>query len=360
VNRRLLCALLGLCVLTNVCTAAAPTSAARDALAPTSSAKDALVSPLQRIVISTNSLAESLLFYRDGLGLSVDGPVKLSKHERNLRLRAWNVARNDAWQLYRLHRPGVLAAEIELVVFERIKPAIHRSWSALELGPLSIGFPNAGQLERDQAIRALGFGALNALEIYSVPRPDGTTYRIEETIFNGPDFVHAVGIHRADGQSQLGPLDMRGLGGPAYSAMVVADAGRMIAFMTDVLGWEMRVDRQWKSAGSKGALNVPDGTEFRFSILYAKGASSGHVLLMQYLNAPVQPSAAPAQVPNRGIGMWVMQTQRMSAIRANARKFGSPLVRLNANTARESLLLTAPNGFKILIEPPQQATSLKQ
>ena len=338
-------------VLSAMGTAATPAST-RDSLAPTSRVEDALASPLKRIVISTNSLPESLLFYRDAMGLSVAGPVKLSELEHKRRTRAWALDSRESWQLYRLYRSGVqAAAEIELLVFDHIKPAIHKSWNPLALGPLSIGFPNADQISRDKAVRDLGFGALNTLEIYPVPRPDGTTYRIQETIYNGPDFVHAVGIHRADGQTQLGPLDAKGLGGPAYSAMVVQDSVKMIAFMTEVLGWEVRSDRTWKSAGSKGALNVPDGTEFRFSILYAKGASSGHILLIQFLNADVQPSASPAQVPHRGIGMWVMQTQKMQAIRENAKKFGSNILRLNAETLQESLVLTAPNGFKIWVEP---------
>ena len=334
---------------------AAESDSKLDSLAPTSSVADALASPLRRVVISTNSLAESLLFYEGAMGLSVAGPIVLSSNDRAHRVQAWLLAKSEQWQLYRLYRAGVPdAVEIELVVFDRIKPAIHQNWSALVLGPLSLGFPNSGQVSRDKAVRDLGFGALNDIEIYPVPRPDGTQYRIEETIFNGPDFVHAVGIHRADGQTQLGPLDDNGLGGPAYSAMVVQDSSKMIAFMTEVLGWEMRSDRRWKSAGSKGALNVPDGTEFRFSILYSKGASTGHVLLLQYLNVDVPPSAQPVQVGNRGIGMWVMQSKSIKTIRAKAEKFGTQVLRLDSGSKRESLVLTAPNGFKILIEPQQK------
>jgi catechol 2,3-dioxygenase-like lactoylglutathione lyase family enzyme len=346
----LLCLFLAACCVSGSC---ATTPASKlDALAPTSSVQDALASPLKRIVISTNSLPESLLFYRDAMGLQVDGPIRLSAFERKRRVRAWALDSKESWQLYRLYRDGVpAAAEIELVVFDRIKPAIHRGWNPLVLGPLSIGFPNTDQVKHDQIVRKLGFGALNQIEIYPVPRPDGTQYRIQETIFNGPDFVHAVGIHRADGQTQLGPLDEHGLGGPAYSAMVVKDSAKMIAFMTEVLGWEVRSDRTWKSAGSKGALNVPDGTEFRFSILYAKGASTGHVLLIQFINANAQPPAMTAQVPNRGIGMWVMQSQKIQTIRANAKKFGAETLRLNSDTLQEGLVLTAPNGFKIWVEP---------
>ena len=102
---------------------------AGDELAPTSSAADALVSPLKRITISTNSLAESKLFYVDAMGMQLEGPVQLKSKQREYYRRAWQLERNDPWQLYRLHRPVTSGhiAEIELVVFESNKPAIHAS-----------------------------------------------------------------------------------------------------------------------------------------------------------------------------------------------------------------------------------------
>jgi hypothetical protein len=321
-----------------------------DALAPKSSAADALVSPLRRIVISSNSLPESLLFYRDAMGMTLAGPLDLASKERRARQQAWDISKNLRWQTYRLYRANVPnAAEIELVVFEQTQPAIHASWSALELGPFSAGFPNMDQKKQDQRVRELGFGALNALESYAVPRPDGSSYSIDETIFNAPDFVHGVGIHRGNGMAQLGDVDSNGLGGPAYSAQIVADAQAMIDFMTQVLGWELRSDRRWKSAGRQGALNVPDGTEFRFAIMYSKGAVSGHVLLLQYLNREATPSAAAAKVPHRGIGMWVMTTDDLPQVRANAKKYGAPLREIKSSP-RPSVVVSAPNGFPIWIE----------
>ena len=50
-----------------------------DMLAPQTSVADALTGPLHTVTIATASLAESLLFYRDGLGLSVTGPIPLEQ-----------------------------------------------------------------------------------------------------------------------------------------------------------------------------------------------------------------------------------------------------------------------------------------
>lgn len=300
----------------------------RDALAPTTSADDALTGPLRTVTISTTSLEESLLFYRDGLGLSVQGPLPLSDEQRQAQRELWGVTEAVNWDVYRLHRDGVDGvAQLRLLVLDRPTPAIHHSWNSLELGTFSVGFPNLDQTGLDGKIRSLGFGALNVLEQYTVPRTDGSQYPIEETIFNGPDFVHAVGINRGDGMAQLGPVDERsGLGGPAYSAVVVEDSDAMLGFLVDVLGLELRSDRTWKSAGSDGALNVPDGTVFRFSIVFSHGARSQHLLLVDYENVdPINTGVAP-RVPNRGIGMWSFPVQDLDMVMGRAVEAGTSVV----------------------------------
>lgn len=326
-----------------------------DALAPTSSAADARIGPLHTITISTTSLEESLLLYRDGLGLRVDGPIALSESQRAHQRRRWGVTESVDWQMYRLYRAGVEgAAQIRLLVLDRPMPAIHRSWSALELGTFSLGFPNLDQTALDAKIRNLGFGALNVIERYSVPRTDGSLYPIEETIFNGPDFVHAVGINRGDGMTQLGPVDeVSGYGGPAYSAAVVADSDAMLAFLVDVLGLELRSDRIWKSAGSDGALNVPDGTVFRFSIVYSPGSRSQHILLVDYQNLEPEETGIEPRVPYRGIGMWSFPVRDLADVLGRAETAGIAPLAASACVASpilgsvRSATLKAPNGLLV-------------
>lgn len=333
---------------------AAMSDASKDALAPKSDPSTALTTPLKVITVSTNSLTESLLFYRDAMGLSVEGPLPVSDKQSAQLREVWGIDEALNWQTYRFYRPNTNnVTDLQLLVFDEKQQAIHKSWSAQELGTFSMGFPNDGQLAQDQRVRKLGFGALNKIEVYQVPRTDGSRYSIEETIFNGPDFVHAVGIHRADGMSQLGELDGNGLGGPAYSALVVEDAQKMIDFFESVLGWELRSDRQWKSAGTKGALNIPDGTEFRFAIMYSQGAATGHILLVEYLNIESIDTGVPPRLPNRGIGMWTIETKDIDLVLKNARDFGAhsvaPATRIDSpihGTATVATLL-APNGLLI-------------
>ena len=326
-----------------------------DMLAPQTSVADALTGPLHTVTIATASLAESLLFYRDGLGLSVSGPIPVDARTRAQQRALWGVPNDIGWDLYLLRRPDAPgAASIRLLVLDTPTPAIHSSWSALQRGPFSMGFPNEDQEALDAKMRRLGFGSLNVIEKYTVPRRDGTVYPIHETIFNGPDFVHAVGIYRGDGMAQLGPVDAAtGLGGPAYSAQVVDDSDAMLAFLTEVLGMELRSDRTWKSAGTEGALNVPDGTIFRFSIVYAMGATSGHLLFVDYENVASLSNGVAPRLPNRGIGMWTFPVTDLDEVLRRATDKGIEIegapvsVDMPAFGKAKVATVLAPNGFMI-------------
>ncbi len=333
-----------------------------DALAPKSKAEDALALQLHTATILTADLNPSLLFYRDGLGMRVRGPIELADEARAIQRRLWGMPDDIGWRLYLLDRPGAPgSAQIRLLVLDRPTPAIHRSWDALTLGPFSLGFPNTDQVALDERMRRLGFGALNELERYQVPRPDGSRYTIDETIFNGPDFVHAVGIQRKDGMAPVGPVDpATGRGGPAYSAQVVADSDAVLAFYTEVLGMEIRFDREWKSAGTKGALRIPDGSVFRFTGVYAKGARSGHLLFVHYRNRTPRDAGVPPRPPHRGLVMWSFPVRDLAEIQARARKagvaiVGEPVVYQSPALGRGRVMTAlAPNGFLVELFQPRE------
>ena len=334
----------------------------KDFLAPQSHSEDALTGALHTITVSTNSLEESLLFYRDGNGLTVTGPIKTGYITKRRQRKLWDIPRRTKWDLYLLHRKGVPGTiQIRLLVLHKRAPAIHRSWSALELGPFSMGWPNLQPLRQDEKLRQLGFGSLNKIEVYPVPRPDGSNYLISETIFNAPDFVHGVSINRGDGMTQLGPIDPKsGLGGPAYSAQIIEDSDRVLAFYTDVLGLELRSDRTWTTRSEDSALAVPPGTVFRFSIVYAKGAASGHLLFVDYKNrATIAPNAEP-RVPNLGIGMWSFPTRSLETVLDRAREKNIEIVRRPTRYKSPALgdvraaTLLAPNGFLVEIFEPKE------
>ena len=328
----------------------------KDALAPISKTEDALALPLHTVTIATVSLEQSMLFYRDGMGLSVEGPLNLTSAQIQKQRKLWNMPTDLNWQTYRIFRPGMKEAiQIQLLVLDKVTPSIHQSWQSTALGPFSLGFPNSNTIALDKKIRKVGFGALNSLESYPIPRTDGSTYQIDETIFNAPDFVHGVAITRGGGMAQLGPTDDNGMGGPAYSAQIIENSVEHLKFYTDVLGLEIRSDREFKSAGDKGAMNLPNGTVFRFAIVYSKGATTGHMLFVDFRNLePIRSNVKPS-LPNLGIGMWSFPVTSISTVLANASKFGSEIVSQPILVTNEFYgkakvaTLRAPNGFLIEI-----------
>lgn len=328
----------------------------QDWLAPRSKPEEALTLRLAEISLSTNHLDSIRLFYVQGMGMTLEGPLKIGRKTRRTLRQLWGIPDTLTWRQYRLHRPEIEGEiEIRLLVFDQPVPTIHASYDPLELGPLSIGFPNLEQVKLDSHIRALGFSALARLEASQIKRPDGRPYTIYETIFNAPDFTHCVGITRGDGMRQMAPVDSTtGHGGPGYSAQVVHRSDEVLAFYTGVLGLELRSDRQWRSSPGS-ALGIPEGIPFRFAIVYPQGARTGQLLFLDFDDAREKPAAHPPRLPYRGIGMWTFETRNIAEIERRAKAANTPIlhprVRLRNPTLGhiEAMTLLAPDGFPVEI-----------
>ncbi|MEM7568883.1 MAG: VOC family protein [Pseudomonadota bacterium] len=356
-----------LCVFIVGCDEESPSKTAfdpNDSLSPATNKSDALALPLQTVTLSTADIELIRRFYVDGMGMTLAGPVDVSPQLKAEQRALWGMPDDIDWQEFHLTRPkasvrGRPAMSIRVLLVDRETPLVHASWDSRSLGGFSMGFPNRRQIALDEEIRALGFGARNSVEIYEVPRKDGTLYTIHETIFDAPDFVHAVGIDRVD-MAPLGALDAAtGLGGPGYSAQVIDQSDTVLAFYTQVLGLEMRRDSIFKSAGEDGAMALPNGTEFRFSILFAQGhGPGGHMLFVDYLNIDHIAPTAPPRVPNRGIGMWSFPVADLAEVIRRAQAFGAEIVHpemkiddpLHGSVRAATML--APNGFLIEVFEP--------
>jgi len=326
-----------------------------DPLAPKTSAEGAAIAPLHTVTICTSDLQAYLHLYRDGLGMSVKGPVPLSARARAAVNTVWGMKSGERWTLYLLERPTVPdAARVRLLVFDSPGSAIRQTWDPREPAPFTLGFPTTALPPLDASLRALGFRSLAKMEQSRIPRPDGTSYGMQEAVFKGPDHVHAVTVSRLDGMPQLGGVDpVTGLGGPAYSAQVVVDSAAVIAFYCDLLGLELRSDREWKT-GATSAIGLPEGTAFRFSLLYAPGAATGQLLIMDFRGLTAKPSGVAPRPPNRGLGMYTFPVRSLDATAAKLRAARAVIVA--GPTALDSpdlgrhrvMTVLAPNG--VLVE----------
>jgi catechol 2,3-dioxygenase-like lactoylglutathione lyase family enzyme len=333
--------------------AAAPARATPvDPLAPKTSAESAAIGPLYAITLSTSDLAGVLKLYRDGLGMRVRGPIPAAADvERPL----WGLAPSGTWEMYLLDRPAAPgAALVRVLVFPGSGETIRATWNPQEPGPFTIGFPTADLPALDARLRRMGYESLAPMERSRIPRPDGSTYGLLESVFRGPDRVHVVLVSRQDGMPQLGPVDpATGHGGPAYSAQVVTDSDAVIAFYCQVLGLELRSDREWKS-GERSAIGLPAGTPFRLALLYAPGATSGQLLLMDFRDRTAAPSGVAPRPPSRGIGIYTFPVKRLDDTAAQVRAAGAPVVHGPVTYdggglgLHRAMTVRAPNG--VLVE----------
>lgn len=307
--------------------------------------------PLATLTIATNSLALNRLFYETGMGLALEGPLPVAADARTALSRLWHLRADAGWDTYVFSRKGVKdAARIRLLVFERPSAPFRSSWNPAVLGPYTIGFPNIDQQALDARLRLLGFGARNALERTPFNHPDGRSWEILETVHAAPDFVAAVGIARGAGDPPISPVDAQGLGGPAYSMMVVENLERMVTFMHGVMGYEIRIRRVQTSSGTRGAMRTPDGTQFELAQLYPVHGQHGFLILIQFLNLTASQAAAPPRLPATGLTMYSFPVDRLEpllerAALAGATQITGPLLVDNPpqGASRHATLL-APNG----------------
>lgn len=317
-----------------------------DDLAPKTDGKNALTRQLHTVTLVTTDLDPVLKFYRDALGLSVRGPVNLDEKTRRIQRKLWGIPGDINWQLYLLGRPNVPGTvQIRLLLMDRKTPAIKTGWVRKQPGPYAMGFP-ALELENwDKEIRGRGYESTPPeMMNYPITRKDGSSYTMHETIFNAPDFVQAVTLSRRSGMPQLGPVDpATGRGGPLYSTQIVRDSDKVLAFYTAVLGMELRSDREWGSGENA----------YRFSIVFAEGASYGHLLFLDYRGNALADSGAAPRPPNRGLAMWSFPVRDLAEVERRAKKagitiVGSPVAYDSPELERRRVMtVLAPNGFLV-------------
>ena len=159
----------------------------RDITDPVSSKADALCGPLHTVTICTAHLDSIELFYVKGMGMSLLGPFNLNKKEMRQQKELWDLPAMMDYSLYLLHRPTVSEnIRIRVLVVNKRQPLIHKSYHSREMGPFTLGFPNAHQEKLDSVIRELGFTSMAPMQAAMLSKPDGTKYKYLETIYKAP------------------------------------------------------------------------------------------------------------------------------------------------------------------------------
>lgn len=302
--------------------------AQRDLTDPASSVADAVAGPVEIITLCTNQPDSLELFFVKGWGMRKSGPFNLPPKQCKQLAAKWQIPDSLTFQITYYDRPGAPGnCKLRVISFTKKVPSIRSQYGPAENGPFTLGFPNVQQEKLHGYLQSMGYQTLAPLQAAMLNKPDGTQYKYLETIYKGPEWLHAVGIERGNGMAPLSEVDPEsGLGGPGYSALnVTGMSDTVLAFFVRVLGYEIRRDQVWKT-GEGSALGLPAGIPFRFSIAYAKGAKSGHLLFLDFQSTQPLNSAQPPHIPNAGIGMYSFRTSRFDEVLSNALSSGVPIL----------------------------------
>lgn len=327
----------------------------KDITVPESSRADALCGPLHMVTMATGYLDSIELFYVKGMGMKLVGPISLTKKDKKQQKEMWDLASSFDYSLYLLQRPNVPEnIQIRVVLVSKKIQPIHKSYNSREMGPFTLGFPNGNQEGLDSSLRSLGFSSMAPMQAAILSKPDGTKYKYLETIYKAPEFVHAVGIERGNGMPQLAPYDTVSLkGGPGYAAQIVTGISKSVLnFYTEVLGMEIRKDTEWRT-GEGSALGIEPNIPFRFAIVYSKGATSGHLIFMDFKdNKKLSTNTAP-KLPNRGIGMYSFETKSIRQVYNRAKDQGVRIIQTPIDYkdpiigSCRLMTMIAPNGVMV-------------
>jgi catechol 2,3-dioxygenase-like lactoylglutathione lyase family enzyme len=276
----------------------------------------ALVGPLERATLVVEDAQTATQFFRDAMRMRLASETEPDESTAAAQRRLWNLPPSYRWRELRFDRPGAAGAvEVRVLVMRGGAP-IRPDMQSRLLGGLSLGFPVANQRRLESRVKRLGVTSTAGITVLNMPRGDGGTYRVEEIHYRGPEGLYALGVWREQSLVPIGAIDAAaGLGGPAYSGIVVVNSDREIEFFQRALGWELRRDIELATSGPQGGLGLPEGTRYRFLQLFAPGAVTGYLVLLDFKDRNIANPVVP-RMPNRGLVAWTFETRDLDAVLA--------------------------------------------
>jgi len=321
---------------------------------PNGIGEGALTSYIHTATLCTVDLEAYRHFYGEVMKMNLD-VVDLTQTEKARQRAFWHIPDTIDYDLYHCYRPTVPSLiQLRIIHLKTPTPQIHNSYSSYELGSFSLGFPTADAKGMDKRMQEYGVKAMAPMQLGDIVRANGDKGQYLETIYQGPDYLHCVGIERVN-YSQLAPCDPAdGFGGPGYSAFVAKDSDAEVAFYTDVLEHYILFDSVWEAA-EDGALGVNPGTPFRFCGIYAPEAKQNHYLLLDFKDGNMVDTGVQSCIPNQGLGMYTFHTSDIDKVMQNAKNKGAKVLSEIQEVSDyilgdgKACLLETPNGFYIEI-----------
>ena len=304
---------------------------------------DQIVGPLAGITIHTSNGDSFRRFLQGGMGMNV-GPLEIKAGGRRYGIDQDEITSRT----YIGANAGPQAISVHVI--EGASPdtsQLRPDHDALIPGLLSIGFPVSGIEARAKILAAYDFPAAAGVTDITLPRADGTSYKVFESHHRAPDGVLCLCIDRA-ALKPVGPIDLSGLGigAPAYSGMIVSDAAAMERLLVGVFGWQKRRDVVLSSSGPNGGLGLPVGQRFIFQQYFSPGTDTGYLVVMQHLmnqrNVP-----AKLGLVQRGLGLLSFKTKRLTEVVRRAQAQNVTILAPLVSRPTRSIILATPDGVPI-------------
>jgi len=326
-----------------------------DPMAPTADAPQSLCGPLCRATLRTDDAAGCIRFFTEAMHMQLISDREPAAPTAALQRQLWSLPAAATWRELCFDHPGEgRGYTLRVIVMDggkRIRPAMESRLN----GGLSIGFPVANIEDTLARLTAQGIDSTAGIVPLVMTRPDGSSYTSGEIHFRGPEDSYALVVGRPPDLAPVGPIDRAsGIGGPAYSAIVVSNASAEIDFYQQVLSWEARRDVVLTTSGPAGGLGLDAGTQFRFVQLFAAGATTGYIVLLDMLEQgrvnPIEPGFA-----NRGIVGWTFPTRSFDqvVVRLASDQSGAALIAgpfRDPKTGARVLSIRSPAGLTMEIE----------
>jgi catechol 2,3-dioxygenase-like lactoylglutathione lyase family enzyme len=325
-----------------------------DPMAPRPGAAPTLCGPLERVTFMTNDAASASEFMTRALRMRQVSDVERSGRTAKADCDLWGLPVSAAWRELVFaatgNDRGVTVRVIVMPGGELIRPNMESRLT----GGLSIGFPVASLEATLERVTGLGYESTAGIVRLTLTRPDGSSYESGEILFRGPEQLYMLAVGRPADMTPVGPIDpATGMGGPAYSAIVVPDAAREIEFYAGVLGWEARQNIVLTTSGPAGGLGLDAGTQFRFVQLFAPGATTGYICLLDMMAVARANPVAP-RLPNRGLVMWSFGTRAFDAVEQRVREAATherlcSQPRFGGSAGQRHLTVLSPAGLMMEI-----------
>lgn len=330
-------------------------SAPEDIFIPKSKPADALVEQLHTVTVVTSDKDGTQRAFLDGYGLDWSGWQSPERQNR-AQLNAYFGLTGTAWQMAAFYKKGI-AANIAVRVIYTPDPApqVRTSYDGLINGGATISFPKADLRAHEKTMKACGFTSTMGVKELEFQSPTGELYTSAEIIYYAMEHCYLLAVKRPEIFVPVGPIEPgTGLSAPAYSARCISDAGPILEFMQSVLGFEVRRDVVFP-IGDQSAMLLPQGSKERFIQVFAPGASTGYMVLMDHFEDSKPPSTETLGPPSRGIVMWSYKTKDLGAVYTRALEFGADILRPPGVYTSpyldlpRSMILKDPGGFPLEI-----------